>query len=580
MRHFIPFVLAAAMSAQTATDPLLKAMKDELERSRTLQIEALDKPYYIEYNVEDIRSYSVSATLGGILARNSTHIRVPRTRVRVGDYTFDNTNYLYSDVFGGARYDSSELPLDDSYLGIRRNFWLSTDRSYKGAVEAITRKRAALKNITQPEMLADFWKAKPVVRVDPIVRMNVSLDQWTERVRNLSTVFASYPEILASTVGFDTNDSTFYLVNTEGAMLRLPDPVATLQIRATAQAPDGMTVRDAVIMPALDQKTLGSDGDLRKVADQVAQRVKALAAAPVGETYSGPVLIEGMAGAQVIAEVLGPNLALPRRPIGEPGRPAPFQPSEFEGRIGSRVLPEFLDVVDDPTQKTWNGIPLIGFYEVDYEGITPAPLTLVEKGKLKTVLLGRQPVKNFDASNGRARVPGAYGANAVAISNLFVKSSETVKGAELRAKFLKMIQDRSKPYGIIVRKMDFPTTAPGEELRRTFMAASQSGGSRAVSVPLLVYRVYPDGKEELVRGLRFRGLNVRALRDIVAVSEENYAFHYLNTLAPMSMSGGGYVAPASVVAPSLLFDDLELERPPDDLPKMPVVPPPPLSAKR
>src|SRR5690606_17095784 len=137
-----------------------------------------------------------------------------------------------------------------------------------------------------------------------------------------------------------------------------------------------------------------------------------------------------------------------------------------------------------------------------------------------------------ESSNGRARVPGSYGAIAAAISNLFVRSSESVKSEELRACLIKMVQDRGKPYGIIVRRMDFPTTAPRDELRRVFSSAAQSGDTRPVSSPVLVYRVSPDGKEELVRGLRLRRFNIRTLRDIVAVSDENFTFHFMNTLAP------------------------------------------------
>jgi TldD protein len=577
MRVVALFCLAGVLAAQTAPDALLRAMKDELERSRTLQFSGLDKPYYIEYTVEDQTGFSVSATLGGILSRSSNHVRIPRTRVRVGDYVFDNSNYMYSDLGAGR---GSELPLDDNYSVLRRSFWLATDQAYKGAVEAIARKRAALKNITQSETLPDFWKAKPAEKIEPVPKFDASLDAWTERARDLSKVFSAYPEVLSSVVSVEGANAIFYFTNSEGTTVRTPEGLTTVHIRATGQSSDGMTVRDAVALPVIDSKNLPDLTELRSLTDQIAQRIKALAAAPVGETYSGPVLFEGVAGAQLIAEVLAPQFILARRPIAEPGRPAPVLASEFEGRIGSRVLPEFLDVVDDATQKTWNGASLLGQYDLDYEGVAPAPLTLVEKGKLKSFLLTRQPVKGFEASNGHARVPGPFGANAAAISNLFVRASETVKRSELRAQFLKMVQDRGKPYGIVIRKMDFPTTAPGDELRRMFMGASQGGGGRPVSTPLLVYRVYPDGKEELVRGLRLRGLSVRTLRDIVAVSDESYVFNYLNTLAPMSMSGTGYVAPTSVVAPALLLEDVELERPQEELPTLPVVPPPALTIAR
>jgi predicted Zn-dependent protease len=570
------FCLTALLYAQNSPDTLMKAMKDELERSKTLEISSLDKPYFIEYTVEDMRSFAVSASLGGIMTRNSNHARVPRTRVRVGDYAFDNGNYVFSDLgVGGA-----ELPLDDNYSVLRRGFWLATDRAFKSGVEAIARKRSALKNITQNETLPDLWKAPALQKLVPPRPNKVSQDAWTERIRNLSALFRGYPEVLSSTVNFEASDATFYLTNSEGAVLRSPDSLSTIQIRASGQASDGMTVRDAAIIPAMDEKALPSEAELRKTTAEVAQRIKDLTKAPVGEAYSGPVLFEGMAGPQIIAEVLAPHLALPRRPVAEPGRPAPFLPSEFEGRIDARVLPEFLDVVDDPTQKAWNGSQLLGFYEFDYEGVVPAPLTVIEKGRLKTFLLSRQPVKGFNASNGRARVPGAYGANAAAATNLFVRSSEAVTPESLRGRLLKMIADRNKPYGIIVRRMDFPTTASQSDLRRIFMASAQGGSARPISSPVHVYRIYPNGKEELIRGMRFRGLNVRALRDIVAVSNDSVVFHYLNSLAPMSMQGTGYVAPTSVVAPSLLFEDLELERPQDETPTLPVVPPPPLTASR
>ena len=156
----------------------------------------------------------------------------------------------------------------------------------------------------------------------------------------------------------------------------------------------------------------------------MAQNLVALAKAPKGEDYNGPVLFEGKAGPQIFAEVLGQNLALTRRPASGGGRGGGFEPSEFDGRLGARVLPDSFEVVDDPTQKEWRGRPLFGSYDVDREGVAAKPLHLVEKGVLKGFLLTRQPVKGFEGSNGRARLPGSYGASTAAISNLFVSSSD------------------------------------------------------------------------------------------------------------------------------------------------------------
>jgi hypothetical protein len=221
---------------------------------------------------------------------------------------------------------------------------------------------------------------------------------------------------------------------------------------------------------------------------------------------------------------------------------------------------------------------LFGYYTVDMEGLAPQRLVLVDKGILKGFLLSRQPVKGFEASNGHARLPGSFGAKTAGFGNLFVSASESLPAAELRKKLMAICQERGKPYGIVVRKMDFPSSASFGEVRRVLAGMAQSGGSaRPVCLPVLVYRVYADGREELVRGLRFRGLTSRSLKDIVAASEEMQVFDFQENNAPFAvMDGSGYIAETSIVAPSILVDDLELEKAQEELPKPPIVPPPPL----
>jgi TldD protein len=249
-----------------------------------------------------------------------------------------------------------------------------------------------------------------------------------------------------------------------------------------------------------------------------------------------------------------------------------FTPSELEGRLGARVLPESFDVVDDPTQKEWRGRPLFGSYDADREGVAPKPLHVVEKGVLKGYLLTRQPVRGFEGSNGHARTPGSFGAASALAGNLFVSSTETTPVGELKKKLLELIQARGKPYGIIVRKMDFPSSGSIDEVRR-LLAGNQGG--KPVSLPLLVYKIYPDGREELVRGLRFRGFNARSLKDILAAGDDPQVFEYLDNPAPFAVIGGsGFTAEACVVAPSILIDDLELHPLEEELPKLPIVPAP------
>ena len=105
------------------------------------------------------------------------------------------------------------------------------------------------------------------------------------------------------------------------------------------------------------------------------------------------------------------------------------------------------------------------------------------------------------------------------------------------------------------------------------MSAAQS--SHAVSPPLLAYKVYPDGHEELVRGLRFRGFSARSLKDILAAGDDSGTFEYMDNGAPFALIGvGSYQVETCVVAPSILIDDLELRPAEEELPKLPIVPAP------
>jgi predicted Zn-dependent protease len=567
-----------AQSPANEQDVVLRAMTGELERSKALRVVDLDKPYYIEYSLEDTDTFNAAATLGGLLASSRSRARVPQVQVRVGDYAFDNTNHVYSGYYQGARYDPEQWPLDNNYGVLRQCFWLATDRAYKAALEGIARKRASLKNASNADTLPDFGKVEPVRSIQNVRTVNYDESQWTNRVVQLSDIFLAYPELYTSTVTTQIYHGISYFANSEGTVERVADDVVELHARASAQAADGTPLHDSVTFASLELEGMPSGLDVRRGVTEVATNVQALLKAPVGEGYSGPVLFEGAAAAQLLAQLIGDNLNVPRRPVTDPGRPARFLASEFESKLNSRILPEWMDVVDDATQKEWRGRPLLGYYPFDMEGVAPKPVIAVEKGVLKSFLTTRQPVKNAPGSNGHARLQGSYGARSAAPGNLFIRASQAKPAAQLKAQFIDMIKQRDKPYGLLVRKLDYPSSASMRELQALFTGMAQSGGSsRPVSPPVLVYRVYPDGREELVRGLRFRGLNVRSLRDIVAASEENYAFDYINNAAPFAMIGaGGFLAPTTVVAPALLFEEVEFEHPQDEQSKPPLVPPPPI----
>jgi len=592
-RHFLLAGGAAAalsatmnrlLAAGAEDDVILKAMTDELARYPQLRVAGGggdDAPYFLSYTLDDTDAYEASASFGALTSSSRTRFRFPNIEVRVGGYDFDNTGHVYSGLYSGSRYDTEPLPLDDDYLALREGFWLGTDHAYKAAVESIARKRAALTNAAAPtEKLPDFSKTPAVQSLAKITRAKFDPAAWNTRVTRLSAVFNAYPEVLASGVEFHFNQDTTYYLNTEGAKLRFPDDVAWLLARAEGQASDGMIVRQTRTICTLDAAKFPAEKELQQAVTLIGANVQSLVKAPAGEHFLGPALFEPEAAAQLLAQLLGDNLRILRKPISDPNRPVNVTVSEFEGRNGSRVLPEWLDVVDDPLQTAWEGKPLAGYYPFDFEGVPPQPVTLVQKGVLKGFLTTRQPAKNLPASNGHARFPAGFGARAAALGNLFVKASQTTPLADLKTRLLQMCKDRDKPYGLLIRSLDFPFSGGNAELQALQGLSGQSGGSvRGVSPPVLIYRIYADGHEELVRGLYFKGLSTRSLKDILAASAETALFEYINNGAPLARAGvSGYIAPTSVVAPGLLFDELEVDRIQESLQTPPLVPPPSRSA--
>jgi hypothetical protein len=568
-------LLLLPLAAQQETDPVLRAMRDEIERSRQLRVvDAARPPYFIEYTLNDVENLNATASLGALVGATSSRSRVPQVQVRVGSYQLDQTGHLLTGFTSSTRLDPEQWPLDDDYPLLRQCLWLATDRAYKAALDSYGRKEALLKNVSAPAAEGDFWKADPVRAVKPVNRVKVDAAKWSQQIVRLSGIFNSYPEIFNSGVDGTVLQGITYQVNSEGTVLRYLDTLLMLRARGESMAADGMTVRDAIAFQALDVNGLPSEEALRVAIRGIAENIRALRAAPAGEAYVGPVLFEPAAAAQLLAQLIGDNVRLPRKPLTDPGRPVPFPVSEFEGRLGSRVMPEWISVTDDATLEKIGGRPAMGYTEFDMDGVRPKPVTLIEKGMLKNVLLTRQPVKGFTASTGNARLPGPFGTRTAAISNLIVSAAESAPLASLKQQLIAQAQQRNKPYGLLVRKLDYPSGAPPPEIQLRLQQSASA--TRPISPPVLVYRVYPDGREELVRGLRFRNLTTRALREIVAASRETVQFDFINNGAIFALMGlSGYLAPTSVVSPGLLFEELELEPAQDSFSRPPLVTPPP-----
>jgi len=539
-------------AADPVADPVYDAMQAELKRSMSLSLKELEKPYFISYAVDDGKTWSGTAAHGGLLSAHAGRFRRPEVQVRVGDYNFDNTNSGGGRGRGGASYSLGGFPLDDDPAVIRQYLWLETDSAYKGAVQAIAQKRAAQGSVNLAAQLPDFAPAKPFTLTEDRPLIPFDDKTWNDRIRRVSALFEKYTNLRDSVVTYSAADGVHRYINSEGTAIRQMQSDGTVQIAASVQSPDGMMLRDGAMFYSLDATKMPSEDDLTRAAQNLAEELTKLAAAPLGEAYSGPILFEGVASAQLMAELLGRNLHMTRPAAGgrggRGGRGGPGGrggTTELEGRRGSRIMPDMFNVIDDPT------LPLFGHTEVDNEGVPSTRVSLVEKGVLKDFLRTRLPMQGFAESNGHALL-----GNSPAPTNLIVTTTDKSPLADMKKNLIDLCRQRNLAYGVIVRKLDFPSVG--------------GGGQGGVAEPLYVYKVYADGHEEMIRGVRLRNVDARSLKDILSAGDDSARLDY--------EEGGS--ADVTVEAPSVLIDDLEMEKVSDTLPKLPIAPSPLLVEKK
>jgi len=517
-------------------DPLLDALLVELERSRTqLKMAQLQAPYYIEYRVSDVQDFVTEAAFGATREDQKVHVRVLRVVVRLGDYKQDS--YFAQGVGGNAL-----LPLDNDPIALRHQIWLATDEAYKAAGSALTQKQSILKQFSADEHpVDDFSKAAPVQLVEPTISLRGDGDEWKKTLESVTDLYKQYPDIQSVSASARFTVVNEYLLNTEGTVTRNGKSVYTVQVNAATQAPDGMRLGRTPAWTVAKLSELPTKEKLLHDTRQALDTLQALRKAPiVEEEYRGPVLFSPDAADDVVASLIGNNV-LGRKPqLGAPNRTTGIFATSFK----SRILPSFIDVVDNPTLKEFDGKSLTGSYDVDSEGVKAQPVDLIEKGVLTNYLLGRQPIRDFTESNGHGRAAPA-GPPSPGLGVLLMKSAEAQSPEALKKRMTDLITAQGKPYAYRVETM-------------------------AGTAPRLLYRVYAkDGHEELVRGAVFSELDVRALRsDLSAVGND-----------PLVSNRVGGIS-STVIAPSLLFDELQVKRADMSKDKLPEYPAPALTDSR
>jgi TldD protein len=543
--------LAADRLPQTAPTPdILTAMQQELSRSFDAMSKADPPCYYISYAVSDRDYANVSGSNGALLNSDESRARWLQVQTRVGSPQLDDTHPL-GDRPPSWTSPGSVIVLDDDVPVLRREIWRETNRQYDAAVQAYIKVKASQQVQVQTSEGAapDFSAEPPHTYITAPVEIHVDRKNWEERVRRYTAEFSKSPATLNSIATFTALAANDYQVNTEGSKIAFGEVHYRLELYLQTKAPDGMDIDRYANFDWLDPSKAPKDKEVFDTIHHLIGEATALDAAPLAQPYAGPALLSGRAAAVFFHEVFGHRMEGFRQKDITEGQ-------TFTSKIGQQIMPSFLSIKDDPTEKTLDGQMLLGYYPFDDEEVPAQDTILVQDGILKTFLMSRSPLIGVPQSNGHGRAQLGY----VPIArqgNLIVSSTNTLNEKQLRQRFIDLIKQQGKPYGLFIDDIEGGFTFTGRAQPQAFQVT-----------PLVVYKVYPDGRpDELVRGVNIVGTPLVSLTKIVVTGDRQDIFNgYCG-----AESGS---VPVSAVAPAILISEMEFAKKETSTDKPPILPPP------
>ena len=545
--------LAASTTTATGENPLTIALDAELKRAMAslgsdgAAATQQPRPYYLSYAVSDATQVSIGAEYGAITNSQERRIRSVDVQVRLGSPAEDNTHGDHRN----SAVTTFPLPLNDDRDAIARSLWFATNRGYARALDGFLKVKTEQQiRAKEEDGSADFSaeKAKSDL-LPPAPALVVDRVAWEQRLREISSLFAQYPDVFADQVSFQASNETDYFVSSEGARVSNPSHVARLVVVARTRAADGMDMFRAETFEADSAAHLPNQKTVNDKTIAMAKNLEDLRVAPITEPFEGPAILSGRATAVFFHEVLGHRLEGQRQRGDEEGQ-------TFTKLLGKPILPSFLSVADDPTLSTFQGTSLSGHYDFDDEGQAARRVELIQNGILETFLMSRLPIASVAQSNGHGRAESGHMPTGRQ-GNLIVTSSKTVRETELRAMLVAEAKRQGKPYGLYF-----------EDISSGFAVTTRSSPQAFQVIPLVVYRVYVDGRpDELVRGVSIVGTPQAALNSIMATSDKQEIFNGICGAESGSI-------PVSAVAPAMLVSQIETQRQAQGSARPPILPPP------
>lgn len=574
----------AAPSSKAITTEVLDAVGIELERAMSkMRIPGAPAPYFIGYKLTEVEVNDVVASLGAVTDEKHRDFVSLEAHVHVGTYERDNSNFVAP---GRENIDGTAvvpLALEASASRSRRSAWIATDAAYKEAIEQWRAKSEAIASGVSAgsASLPSYTQSTPIVMEQRVAVPALSTNEaLATRAKLVSATFRDYKHIRDSRIAFTSFLENRWYLNSEGTNATDTRRVDGVLIAATAQAFDGQEV----VLYYTNYgaaNALPSDKELVAQAHSLAKRLDLLRKAPLVANYTGPVLFEAMGAVGIVRHTLAPHLSGTPPPIGVSSNDA-LLAGKLAGRMGLKVVSDLLSLSDDPSTNRSGKRFVIGAYKFDDEGITPKKVQVIKDGKLIELLMSRTPSETQKASNGHARLSMPGGVFRGSATNLSLTGKKGQSRKQLIRALLAEAKDQGLPYAIIIKQFDDVAITSTTELSRLALyQILQSMNRQAPPQATEAYRIYPDGREELVRGAQLEPVGMRAWRDVIAVGKGRTLKNFLAStddpfLQRIAGTGPGRVPSAgiesSISTPDLLFRELDLKaskfglRPPAAIP--------------
>jgi len=535
-------------AAQQTSSAVLDAMKTELARSQlTLKSQPVP-PYYIGYEITETHNVTITGAFGRLQASTDNRRRQLSVDLRVGDYAMDNTRQVRGD-FNFPRFGAAAVPIDNDPDAIRAVLWHFTDERYKQALEQFTKVRTNVQvKVAQEDSSADFSREEPQQYSEPAVDIHLNRALWEDKVRKYSAPFSKYTNIYEATAFLQSQVETRWFVNTEGTVIQTSQPGFHLFVMATTKASDGMELPLYESYFAFQEKNLPDDATVLKAVDKMIHDLEALRVAPVADAYTGPAILSGRASGVFFHEIFGHRVEGQRQKTAEDAQ-------TFKGKIGEQVLSRNFSVYFDPTLRHLANTDLDGYYTYDNQGVKARRVTVVENGLLKTFLMSRTPVQGIAQSNGHGR--GQVGLAPVARqSNLVVEVSPSAVLPDLKKRLITEIKKQGLPFGLYFDEIEGGFTFTGRTMPNSFNV-----------LPLMVYRIYPDGHEEVIRGADLIGTPLTTFSKIVAADKNVAVFNGFCGAESGSV-------PVSASSPAIFVTQIEVQKKAKSQERIPLLPAP------